>query len=41
MLVITLTSVPPSLQGELSKYCQQLQTNVYVSDVGARIRESL
>jgi CRISPR-associated protein Cas2 len=41
MLIITLTNVPPSLQGELSKYCQQLQTNVYVSNVGARIRESL
>ncbi|BDR60574.1 type I-E CRISPR-associated endoribonuclease Cas2e [Lactobacillus xylocopicola] len=41
MIVITLTKVPPSLRGDLTKWCQEIQTGVYVGNVTARIRDLL
>lgn len=39
MIVITLTKVPYSLRGDLTKWCQEIQTGVYVGNVNARIRD--
>lgn len=41
MIVITLTNVPKSLKGDLTKWYQEIQTNVYVGNVSARIRDQL
>lgn len=41
MIVITLTKVPNSLRGDLTKWCQEIQTGVYVGSFSARIRERL
>lgn len=41
MIVITLTKVPYSLRGDLTKWCQEIQTGVYVGNVNARIRDQL
>ncbi|MFD1485328.1 type I-E CRISPR-associated endoribonuclease Cas2e [Lacticaseibacillus baoqingensis] len=41
MIVITLTKVPPSLRGDLTKWYQEVQTGVYVGNVSARIRDKL
>ncbi|PWG00479.1 type I-E CRISPR-associated endoribonuclease Cas2e [Levilactobacillus bambusae] len=39
MIVITLTKVPRSLRGDLTKWYQEIQTGVYVGNVSARVRE--
>ncbi|WP_252897817.1 type I-E CRISPR-associated endoribonuclease Cas2e [Amylolactobacillus amylophilus] len=41
MIVITLTSVPPALRGELSKWCQEIQVGIFVGNPSARIRDLL
>lgn len=41
MIVITMTKVPASLRGDLTKWCQEIQTGVYVGNVSARVRERL
>ncbi|MFC6164810.1 type I-E CRISPR-associated endoribonuclease Cas2e [Lactiplantibacillus dongliensis] len=41
MIVITLTKVPRSLRGDLTKWYQEIQTGVYVGSVSARIRDLL
>ena len=41
MIVITLTKVPASLRGDLTKWCQEIQSGVYVGNVNARVRERL
>ena len=39
MIVITLTKVPNSLRGDLTKWYQEIQTGVYVGNVSAKIRD--
>lgn len=41
MIVITLSKTPMSLRGDLTKWCQEIQTGVYVGNVNAKIREQL
>lgn len=41
MIVITLTSCPPALRGDLTKWLQEIDTGVYVGHVSARVREKL
>ncbi|WP_204120787.1 MULTISPECIES: type I-E CRISPR-associated endoribonuclease Cas2e [Levilactobacillus] len=41
MIVITLTKVPNSLRGDLTKWYQEIQTGVYVGNVSARVRDAL
>lgn len=41
MIVITLTKVPASLRGDLTKWCQEIQTGVYVGNFSAKIRDLL
>ena len=41
MIVITLSKVPMSLRGDLTKWCQEVQTGVYVGNFSARIRDLL
>lgn len=41
MIVVTLTKVPNSLRGDLTKWCQEIQTGVYVGNVTAKIRDKL
>ncbi|MER1298983.1 type I-E CRISPR-associated endoribonuclease Cas2e [Ligilactobacillus salivarius] len=41
MIVITLTKVPNSLRGDLTRWCQEVQTGVYVGNFSARIRDLL
>lgn len=41
MIVITLSKVPMSLRGDLTKWCQEAQTGVYVGNFSARIRDLL
>lgn len=41
MIVITLTKVPPALRGDLTRWCQEIQTGIYVGNFSARIRDSL
>jgi len=41
MIVITLTKVPKSLKGDLTKWYQEIQTGVYVGNVSARVRDAL
>lgn len=41
MIVISLVNPPRSLHGDLSKWLIEINTNVYVGNVNARIREAL
>lgn len=41
MIVITLSKVPPSLRGDLTKWYQEVQTGVYVGNVNAKVREQV
>lgn len=41
MIVITITKTPPALRGDLTRWCQEIQTGVYVGDVSARVRDKL
>ena len=41
LTVITLTKVPPSLRGDLTKWLQEISTGVYVGNINTRIREQL
>lgn len=41
MTVVTLTNVPSSLRGDLTKWLQEIATGVYVGNINARIREEL
>lgn len=41
MIVITLSKVPQSLRGDLTKWCQEVQTGIYVGNFSARIRDAL
>ncbi|WEV39903.1 type I-E CRISPR-associated endoribonuclease Cas2e [Lactobacillus sp. ESL0681] len=41
MIVVTLTKVPQSLRGDLTKWYQEIQTGVYVGNVSAKIRDLL
>lgn len=41
MIVVTLTKVPNSLRGDLTKWYQEIQTGVYVGNVSARVRDAL
>lgn len=41
MIVITLSKVPNSLRGDLTKWCQEIQTGIYVGNFSARIRDLL
>lgn len=41
MIVVTLSKVPPSLRGDLTKWYQEIQTGVYVGSVNTRIRDLL
>lgn len=41
MVVITLSSCPPALRGDLSAWLSEIDTGVYVGKVTARVREAL
>ena len=41
MIVITLSKTPASLRGDLTKWCQEIQTGVYVGSVNAKVRDLL
>lgn len=41
LAVITLTNVPKSLRGDLSKWMQEIATGVYVGNFNTKIREQL
>ncbi|WMC93078.1 type I-E CRISPR-associated endoribonuclease Cas2e [Kineothrix sp. MB12-C1] len=41
MTVVTLTNVPSSLRGDLTKWMQEISTGVYVGNINTRIREEL
>lgn len=41
MTVITLTNVPSSLRGDLTRWLQEISTGVYVGNINPRIREEL
>ena len=41
MLVITVTSCPPALRGDLTLWLQEIDVGVYVGNVSARVREQL
>jgi CRISPR-associated protein Cas2 len=41
MTVIVLSSVPPGLRGELSKWMVEVSAGVYVGTVSAAVRERL
>ncbi|WP_225047262.1 type I-E CRISPR-associated endoribonuclease Cas2e [Lacticaseibacillus kribbianus] len=41
MIVVTLSKVPPSLRGALTRWYQEVQTGVYVGSVSARVRDQL
>lgn len=41
MIVITLSKVPASLRGDLTKWCQEVQTGVYVGNFNSKIRDLL
>ncbi len=41
MVVIMLTSCPPALRGDLTKWLQEVNTGVYVGKVSARVRDAL
>ena len=39
MIVITLSKTPASLRGDLTKWCQEIQTGIYVGSVNAKVRD--
>ena len=39
--VITLSKVPNSLRGDLSKWLQEVATGVYVGNLNTKVREKL
>lgn len=39
MIVFALTKVPNSLRGDLTKWCQEIQTGIYVGNFSAKIRD--
>ena len=41
MIVITLSDCPPKVRGDLSKWLIEINTDVYVGQVSARVREEL
>lgn len=41
MTVFTLTNVPNSLRGDLTKWLQEISTGVYVGNINSRVREEL
>lgn len=41
MTVITLTKVPPSLRGDLTKWMQEISTGVYVGNFNSKVRSNL
>jgi CRISPR-associated protein Cas2 len=41
MIVVSMTNCPPSLRGDLSKWLFELNTGVYVGQLGSRIRDEL
>lgn len=41
MIVITVTSAPQSLKGDLTRWLTEISTGVYVGKVSARVREQL
>lgn len=41
MIVITLSKTPYALRGDLTRWCQEIQTGVYVGNVSARVRDNL
>lgn len=41
MTLITLSKVPPSLRGDLTKWMQEIDTGVYIGNFNTRIREKL
>ncbi|NLU36785.1 MAG: type I-E CRISPR-associated endoribonuclease Cas2 [Clostridiales bacterium] len=41
MTVIVLTDCPPSLRGDLTKWLQEVNTNVFVGHLNARVRDQL
>ena len=41
MIVITLSKTPASLRGDLTKWCQEIQTGIYVGNVNAKVRDLL
>ncbi|WP_343036827.1 type I-E CRISPR-associated endoribonuclease Cas2e [Lacticaseibacillus absianus] len=41
MIVLTLSKVPPSLRGDLTKWYSEIQTGVFVGNVSARVRDRL
>ena len=41
MTVITISNVPASLRGDLTKWMQEIATGVYIGDLNPRVREEL
>jgi len=41
MIVLQLTSCPPSLKGDMTKWLFEIATGVYVGKVSARVRDLL
>lgn len=41
MIVVTLSKVPDSLRGDLTQWCQEIQTGVYVGNPNSKVRELL
>lgn len=41
MIVVTLSKVPDSLRGDLTQWCQEIQTGIYVGNPNAKIRDLL
>jgi|LSQX01.3.fsa_nt_gb CRISPR-associated protein Cas2 len=41
MIVVTLTSCPPALRGDLTAWLQEIDTGVFVGNVSARVRDEL
>ncbi|AXQ78449.1 type I-E CRISPR-associated endoribonuclease Cas2 [Streptococcus chenjunshii] len=41
LTVITVTNVPPSLKGDLTKWMQEIATGVYVGNFNTKVREQL
>jgi CRISPR-associated protein Cas2 len=41
MIVITLTDCPPALRGDMTKWLFEVDTNIYVGKLSARVRDEL
>lgn len=41
MIVITLSKVPNALRGDLTRWCQEVQSGVYIGNFNAKVRENL